>query len=456
MGIQKKYCMAVAGLIALQVGLDAAVAEEADEAVDDGEWEETEEDFEGDDWGDSGWGDEIDRAVDIHGSFENQLTGMVPRDERLVLYDGLRLRVDLDANLPKGIKLRSDVVARLFVGETGFPMQDIVPAQTLEDLVARDPRWQMALEDEYALENEFYLDNAYLKIPVARALVILGKQPLEQGAGYAWNPTDVFTVKDMLDPTYEKEGVVALRTIIPICDWGSLDLVAAPDGKLKRWTVGGRGSVRMGPVSLSGVSYLTRVKKTDLEGSMDAMEAAALMGDDPEDAVVTVDAERIMVGGDAVVDIQGVRVWAEGAYNFVENKSGATADWWELSGGAEYYFPSETHFMIEYFHYGRGPSQLGGTYYFNDWMGLLSMDLKMLGQDFLFESIDHPIADFWTVGVSSFQGLNDASAAIMGDLRWAFAEDMELWLLLSVTAGEPEDFMSSARGQGWLRLKAFF
>jgi hypothetical protein len=93
---------------------------------------------------------------------------------------------------------------------------------------------------------------------------------------------------------------------------------------------------------------------------------------------------------------------------------------------------------------------------FNDWMGVMSMDLKMLGRDFLLESIDQPVADFWTLGLSSFQSLNDASAAIMADVRWAFAQDVELWLLASIAAGQPEDFLSSARGQGWLRLKAYF
>jgi hypothetical protein len=94
----------------------------------------------------------------------------------------------------------------------------------------------------------------------------------------------------------------------------------------------------------------------------------------------------------------------------------APGSWWEIVSGAEYYFPFETHVMAEYYHYGRGPVQKNGTYSFNDWMDLLSMDLKMLGRDFLFESIDHPIADFWTLGLSSFQSLLDASVAVVGDV----------------------------------------
>jgi len=417
-----------------------------------------------DDWGeDDGWGDEDEKAepkVRVHGSFENQLNGMWLRlyngNQRLVLNDATRLRVDLDADLAGGLKLRSDAVARVYVGETDLYLVNLIPARVFDELVTRDPRWAATAEDTYELENEYYLDNVYLKVPIKQVLVVVGKQPLEQGAGYVWNPTDVFTDKDMFDPTYEKEGVIALRTVISLGDAASVDLVGVPDGLFEDWTGGGRAAFRAGPLSLSSSSFVTQVESTDLEGSMDDMVLATLAGEDPEDAVHLVSSQRVLVGGDAVLDIEGVRLWAEGAYNFVDDDQGAPSDWWELVGGVEYFFPFETHVMAEYFHYGRGPKQREGTYSFNDWMGLLAMELKLLGRDFLFESIDHPVADFWTLGLSSFQSLSDASVAINADVRWEFVEDAELWLLVSAGFGEPEDALSSARGQAWLRLKAYF
>lgn len=398
--------------------------------------------------------------VYLHGSFESQLSGvwlrLYNRNERLTVYDYLRLRIDVDADLPGDLQLRSDVVARLFVGETELYLVNLIPRRTIDQLLARDPRWAMALEEKYRLENELYLDNAYLKIPIRRVLVTVGKQPLEQGAGYAWNPTDVFTDKDIFDPTYEKEGVIALRLMVPVADVASFDLVGAPQGMFEDWTAGGRAALRLGPVSISAASYVTQVEKTHLEDSMDEMEIAALTGGDPEEAIQRVRARRTMVGGDAVADIVGVRLWAEGAYNFVEDVFGAPGDWWELVGGAEYYFPFETHLMVEYYHYDRGPEQRGGTYDYDSWMSLISAELQMLGKDFLFESIDHPVADYWLIGVSSFQSISDRSAVIMADVRWEFVQDAELWLLLAAGVGEPEDFLSSAHGQGWLRLKVYF
>jgi hypothetical protein len=201
---------------------------------------------------------------------------------------------------------------------------------------------------------------------------------------------------------------------------------------------------------------VTQVEKTHLEQSMDGMELAALTGGDPDDAIIRVRAQRTMVGGDVVADVAGVRLWAEGAYNFVDDVYGAPGDWWELTGGAEYFFPFETHLMVEYYHYDRGPEQRAGTYDFDSWMSVLAGELKMLGKDFLFESIDHPVADYWLVGISSFQSISDASAVIMADVRWEFVQDAELWLLLAASIGEDEDFLSSGYGQGWLRLKVYF
>jgi hypothetical protein len=89
-------------------------------------------------------------------------------------------------------------------------------------------------------------------------------------------------------------------------------------------------------------------------------------------------------------------------------------------------------------------------------MGVLSGDLKMLGKHFFFEAVDHPVADFWTLGISSFQSLSDASAAVMGDVRWQFREDADLWFLVSYAVGQPNDYLSSARGQAWLRLTAYY
>lgn len=408
----------------------------------------------------------------LHGSLENQLTGLwlrrPERNDRVSPYDYTRLRIDVDADLPKDVQVRSDVVGQLYVGETHFDLRDLIPKQTFDNLIDRDARWTALIESgelTYDLEDKLYIDNAYLKIPVGPLLLSVGKQPLEQGAGYVWNPTDVFIEKEMFDPTYEKEGVISLRAILELGENASIDMAVAPQGKFKnrpvgvkfeKWTAGGRARLRLGPLSFGPAVYLTRVERTDLEGSIDPIIQTATSGGNPEDAMRVVDARRVMTGGEAVLDVEGIRLWAEGAYNFVDDKDGAPDDWLELSTGFEYFFTFETHLMAEYFHYGAGPEQTDGSYSINDWMSVLATELRVLGRNLIFVSVDHPVADFWTVGLWSIASFSDVSATLAADVRWEFMQDGELWLLLAASAGEPEDFLSSAVGQGWLRAKVFF
>ena len=260
----------------------------------------------------------------------------------------------------------------------------------------------------------------------------------------------------LFDPTYDLRGIIAGRLLIRVGDIASFDLIAVPNNRFTSWTGGGRALLRISRLSFSVASYMTEESWQDFEGSIDAMSQAAAAGLPPASAVRSTVTRRVMVGGDVVADIKGVRLWTEGAYNFLEDKPGSPGDWWELVSGVEYFFPFETHIMAEYFYYSLGPLQRDGAYSFNDWMGVLSNSYLMLGRHFLFVTVDHPVADFWTLGLSTYQAFSDFSAVIMGDVRWEFVQDAELWILISAAIGDEADFLSSVRAQGWLRLTVHF
>ncbi|MBN2718577.1 MAG: hypothetical protein JXX14_22220 [Deltaproteobacteria bacterium] len=398
--------------------------------------------------------DSSDR-LQLYGRIENQLTFVMMKDaedrQQKHLYDYMQLRLDMDASLTGGMELKSDGVVRLFAGDTEISLDEVAPPETVARALAEDPRLMALLQTPYQFENRYWLDNAYVKIPVGDFLLTVGKQPLGQGAGYVWNPTDVFTQKDLLDPTYQQEGIIAMRLGVPM-GRASLDLVlASPDDSMQHWMGGGRMMFPLGPFQFSAVSYYTRARFADVVGSMDAVMAAAQTGQNPEDAIQIRDDKRVMFGGDMVVDIKGVRVWSEAAYNYLPSGR----DWLEAEGGVEYYFPFETHLMIEYFYYERSPLQQHKQYDLNGWMNALDGHLKMLGRHFLFTALEHQVSDFWTLGVSTFQGMSDASAMVEGDIRWSFAEGAELWLMAAKGFGDRGDFLTNSF-QSWLRLTIFY
>ena len=47
-------------------------------------------------------------------------------------------------------------------------------------------------------------------------------------------------------------------------------------------------------------------------------------------------------------------------------------------------------------------------------LAVVEGNFKMLGRHFAFESIEHPVADYWSVALSSFQGFSDGSATRAG------------------------------------------
>jgi hypothetical protein len=400
-------------------------------------------------------GDGARQPLQFYGRFENQGVVLMSRNRsnqwQKHVYDYLQLRLDMDATLSKHIELKSDVVARLFAGDASFPLEEVVPPGTIDRALAVDARLASILEPPYDFENRAWLDNAYVKIPVGSFLVTVGKQPLGQGAGYVWNPTDIFVRKDLLDPTYEQEGIIAARLDVPM-GAASLDLVvASPQSDFDNWVGGGRLKFPVGVLQFSAVTYYSRAHLMDVENAMDGVMGAVAAGQNPEAAIPVSNHKRLMVGGDVVVDVEGVRLWGEGAYNYLPG----ARDWWEAVGGLEYYFSFETHLMVEYFYYGRSPLPTGGSYSLNAWMNVLEGHLKMLGRHFLFESLEHPVADFWSLGLSSFQGLTDGSAIVEADVKWDFAQNAQLWLMAARGFGGREDFLSNSF-QSWLRLTFYY
>lgn len=71
--------------------------------------------------------------------------------------------------------------------------------------------------------DRIFLDNAFAKIRYKKADITVGKQQLNIGTGYTWNPTDFFNVKDVLDPTYEQTGHNAIRLELALNSKLSID-----------------------------------------------------------------------------------------------------------------------------------------------------------------------------------------------------------------------------------------
>ncbi|HID29771.1 MAG TPA: hypothetical protein EYP19_07165 [Desulfobacterales bacterium] len=156
----------------------------------------------------------------------------------------------------------------------------------------------------------------------------MGKQQISLGTGYAWNPTDVFNTKDLLDPTYEQPGHNAIRLDVPLGSMYSFTaLYAVGDGwKNSDKMLGLKGRISHFDYSLIGVEKIWTFHDYT-------------RFDPVRQTYLPLPEKRQMVGATTAGELLGLGIWAEYGYNKMEN----TEDFYELVVGGDYTFDSQTY-----------------------------------------------------------------------------------------------------------------
>ncbi len=90
-----------------------------------------------------------------------------------------------------------------------------------------DTRWEWGKGED--VNAWVYLDRANVKLGLAQADVIIGRQAITFGKVYFWNPLDVFLAfgATQFDRDY-KAGVDALRVDVPVGDFSGATLIGVP------------------------------------------------------------------------------------------------------------------------------------------------------------------------------------------------------------------------------------
>lgn len=298
--------------------------------------------------------------------------------------------------------------------------------------------------------DRMYLDNAFAKIRYKKADITVGKQQLNMGTGYTWNPTDHFNVKDILDPTYEQTGHNAIRLELAINSKFSIDSYFAPGKKMKNSSAMLKLKSNIGRFDVSVLGLRNQWQRTDY------LNPAVVL--DPNNGFSTY--ERSMIGGDLVGELLGLGVWAEGGYTFVDLKKGPGLsnfnDFWELVTGVDYTFDSGLYVMGEFYH-NSGLPKRWQDYTLNNWMWYFSTETRAISQDNFFGLIQYPLTDLVTVGGMVIQSISDGSASIAPMLTWSVFQDVELLSYINVNTGQEGQAYAAKLGTGGvIRLRIYF
>lgn len=373
--------------------------------------------------------------LDLFGYFESQISGAKIRGNFYQLYTN-KLRVDLKSVLSDNITFAANFDYITYHGKTEWSILEFLSPSITQDIPT-------SLRPLYVLKfsNRNFLDNAYVKISSKYFDLTFGKQQISLGTGYVWNPTDVFNIKDLLDPTYEQPGHNAIRLDVPIGTAYTVTALYSPD---ETWGESAKLIQFKGRVSHFDYAFIVIEKRWNFHDYTRFNLSEMNFLESPE--------KRRLFGVNTAGELLGLGVWAEYAYNNME----LSKDFYELVIGTDYTLDVQTYVMVEYYR-----NTLGKTdykqYTINDWMRLFAQEQKAVARDQVYVFAQHPITDLLKLGLSSVYSLSDNSIALIPTLNYSLSDNVDVFAYLNFNFGREGKVFARSMGDGGLvRVRVYF
>jgi hypothetical protein len=409
----------------------------------------------------SSTGVQVENYLSWKGYYENQLAVFaMPRNEHgdpdgsgVGLLDYNKVRLGLGLRPLRGFSAQVDLVARTLHGSRTYHLADMLPKKFTPELAlleALDPASVI-----FELRDEFYIDNAYLAAKFWRVRLRIGKQPIRFGSGYLWNPTDPFNRIDLLDPSYEKRGINALR----------LQLFLPAEGLLEVYALSDRLD-RDFHIEDGGLAARARFAAGRFVFAADYVNFLDVAGLDPralDAAETTVRSRRHLLGIEITGELGGVGLWAEASLNLMPGVSWSGLEgigedrWFEALGGASYTFRGGVSLMAEYLYNGRGGSD-SSEYTLWHWFAYLDQTLRTLGRHYASATLQVPVGTIdTTFAVTGIVNIGDPSFLINPSIRFDWNQYLSVLAYGAITWGGTADSEFPVSGQGgYLRFRFSF
>ncbi|MCF7807083.1 MAG: hypothetical protein K9M49_00490 [Candidatus Marinimicrobia bacterium] len=357
------------------------------------------------------------------GYFESEASTMALGSETYT-YGFNKLRLDVEARPNDHVLIGANVNFEKYWGKTTWNVYDFIPGY--QDLGA---------VMNIALNDTILLDNMYMRLRFPFADLTVGRQQLSPGVGYAWNPTDIFNTKSLMDPSYEQTGVPAIRVEVPMVGRFSIDAVVDPveDWDKSTKQVWFKGGVKHFDFALTRAEY-TWYQIPLATGTYNFGTKV----------------ERMLMGGSIVGELLGFGVWAEYGYNDLDlsiyGSCPTCTDYllpllttpfeeWVL--GLDRTFDNSLYVLAEYFHNGYGIARKEALS-LSDYVYAFEGVTHSLMQDYTFVYIMHPTFDYVSLSAIAFANLNDNSGVISPMLEWNAFQNTNMSVQGSLAWGEAD------------------
>ncbi len=368
------------------------------------------------------------QTVDISGYYENTLRIDYTSRTNEQLLNSSKFRLDLSSSVADGLEFVGNIN---LIANVGALARDLLAY--LPDSVARELE-MMGAPVTFALDRtRTFLDNAYLSWTSGPVRMRAGLQQLSWGPAYSYNPTDLFHRKNLLDPTYEKEGVAALR----------LDY---------RWGVGGQASLIAAPSEDFETSgYAVRIGTRIGSIGYDLAVTAHLIDDSTAIQVpdlTSIAQRRGAAGLELSGELLGLGAWFEGNYNWMEVES----DFARFVLGLDYTLNDGSYVMVEWLYNGRSQAQPG--YPVGDWLSNLFFG-EPVGSGWVMSGIRTDVSDL-TLGSLYVFASPDGSLMLNPRLDASLAQNADLAIFGGVTVGREDGAFPSGLASLLARLTVYF
>ena len=350
-----------------------------------------------------------------------------------------KLRLDFEARPDDVVTIGANINIQKYFDNTMWNLLDFLPTDIWQPIFQPEdfPEEMWITEFPIALSDTLFLDNVYLKAGFKHFDLTVGKQQISLGTGYAWNPTDIFNTKQLLDPTYEQTGVNAIRTEIPLKGRTNLDVILSPG---KDW----KESVKM-------LQLKTGLGRFDMQGTIGQYTWQRTQFNPTTFSIDEQNNLRTLYGGSIVGELAGAGLWIEGAFNKMEN----IADFPEIIFGTDYTFKNGLYIIMEYLRNENGVSSKENLD-INNYLRYFMGETHSLMQDYLFGFLSYPLNDFIQFGLLGFRNLNDNSAALNPQISWNLFQDVDLTMVYSHFIGD-DNTEFGVQDWGWrIRLRGYF
>jgi hypothetical protein len=365
-----------------------------------------------------------------YGEFDNLLQS----GDETELMTATKLRVDLLSTSAEGFTFGSNLNFQLYGGHTSINPLDFLPA----DLTAFMPADMYHLYEE-TYQNDWELDNCWLKMRYRFIDLTLGKQQLAFGTGYAWNPTDPFNKPNLLDVTYEQPGHQAARMDVATRGIGSFTLVASLSEELEDAT--------------AVIQWQRNIERLEL--TLLASSTPWFFTDYNSGLPVLLKEDRFVYGGSMVGELFNLGIWCEYAYSDLAGDQDFE-DFSEMVLGSDFTFRNGLYLLGEYFWNGDGKEN-SDKYTLTDWLRMYSGETRSLANSQLYIYGSYPATDLLSIGLTGLYCLSDGGAALVPTIYYTPEAETEVTLMGNVYAGESRDQFSEDMGVGvLLRFRRYF